>query len=134
MDRARSEAKAGRVDIERDRAVSIDIRSDTEIQCVSGRVWLTQEGDPRDYCVPAGVTFCADRRGRMVLVAVEAPAALIVRTFPAGASRCVPGMLRIDAMEPLVRAAARARSDYLALAARRLLARVKRSMLGLAGQ
>lgn len=41
------------------------------IRILQGRVWLTQEGDPRDYVVPAHGRFCVARKGRIVVNALD---------------------------------------------------------------
>lgn len=35
-----------------------------------GAVWITQEGDGRDYYVPAGASFSVTRNGRTVIAAI----------------------------------------------------------------
>jgi Protein of unknown function (DUF2917) len=40
------------------------------IRTVQGRVWVTQEGDPRDYVVPAHGRFCIARKGLIVVNAL----------------------------------------------------------------
>lgn len=40
------------------------------IVCRSGRIWLTQSGDSRDFLLRAGESFSACRRGQLVLWAL----------------------------------------------------------------
>jgi hypothetical protein len=40
------------------------------IVCRSGRIWLTQSGDSRDFLLRAGESFTASRRGQLVLWAL----------------------------------------------------------------
>ena len=54
------------------------------IECVSGTLWVTQDGDPRDIVLGAGESFAFDHRGdalvsalddsRFVLLETSAPA------------------------------------------------------------
>jgi len=55
-------------------------RAGLEIRVLSGRAWVTQEGDGQDHVVEASGAFVTDRTGRVgiqaltrVRVAVEAP-------------------------------------------------------------
>ena len=40
-----------------------------EVTCLSGRVWLTMEGDSRDIVLEPGATFMVDRGGATILAA-----------------------------------------------------------------
>ncbi len=42
-----------------------------EVQCLSGTVWLTREGDPDDHVLSSGETFVSGRSGRLALMALE---------------------------------------------------------------
>jgi hypothetical protein len=121
---ARTVVHAGhsRIEIAGDRAVSVNVEVGATIQCVSGRLWLTQEGDARDYSVPAGVTFCADRSGRAVLSAIGGPSVVTVREARAARSGCVPGTLTIDSIERITRDARAAQSAYFASVLTRMAA------------
>lgn len=50
--------------------VSVIGRSGTVVRVLQGRTWITQEGDARDYVVPAGMRFCVARKGHVVVSAV----------------------------------------------------------------
>jgi hypothetical protein len=41
------------------------------LQCWSGVLWVTQEGDPADHLLAAGETFQTRRAGRVVAQAME---------------------------------------------------------------
>lgn len=41
------------------------------IQCAEGALWVTQQGDPKDYVVEAGGQFVITRRGVVVVQAVR---------------------------------------------------------------
>jgi hypothetical protein len=117
-----SPLQANRIAIGAGRAVSLMIDSGSTIHCVNGTIWLTQESDTRDYCIPAGVTFCADRAGQAVLSAIDSPALAVVRARdPAG---CSTTRFTIDSIERLTNAARAAQSAYIANVLARLLKRI----------
>jgi hypothetical protein len=120
MNNTSSMYRASRVEIAGNRAVSVEIGVGATIRSVRGRIWITQEGDTRDYCIPAGVTFCADRSGRAVLTAIDGQSVAIVRDGGVESAGCVPGSLRIDSMTRFTRAARSAQAAYLALAIARM--------------
>lgn len=41
------------------------------VQVWSGKLWVTQEGDPKDYMLAAGDTFPLRHSGRVVIQAME---------------------------------------------------------------
>jgi hypothetical protein len=100
MNNTSSANRASHIEITSNQALSVDVAPGTAIQCVSGRLWLTQEGDARDHCIPAGVTFCADRSGRAVLTAIDGPSIVMVRERAAG---YVPGTVTVDSMDRVSR-------------------------------
>ena len=51
----------------------------TEVFCLKGTVWLTQEGDPRDIVLSPGQSFVLDRKGVAVVYALK-EAAITVGT------------------------------------------------------
>ncbi|MEZ0396760.1 MAG: DUF2917 domain-containing protein [Anaerolineales bacterium] len=50
---------------------SLVIRRGAEIRCLEGVLWITQEGDLRDYILKPGETFVTDRKGKVVLQALK---------------------------------------------------------------
>ncbi len=54
-------------------------RPGVEVDCLSGEVWVTVEGDPQDHVLAAGATFSTGRRGRLAMMALR-PARLGLRT------------------------------------------------------
>lgn len=53
------------------------------IRTLQGRVWVTHEGDPQDYVVPAHGRFCAAREGLIVVSALaDGTQIAIYRTTP----------------------------------------------------
>ena len=47
------------------------------VTCVSGSVWMTMEGDPRDVVLASGNSFVVDRDG-LTLLAAQAPSVVAV--------------------------------------------------------
>lgn len=53
--------------------LSIDkVPENVRIVCRSGRIWLTQSGDSRDFLLHAGESFTSKSRGQLVLWALAA--------------------------------------------------------------
>ncbi len=101
----------------------------TVVHCLSGRLWVTQEGDPRDYVVPAGAHFCASGHGRIVAGAVAdntriAVYRLAAQSLPQGPRNAV----RFDAafLEALQENARQERSRMIAAMLREAWRRLKR--------
>jgi hypothetical protein len=46
-------------------------RSGEVISCLNGRLWITQEGDLRDYVLEPGQEFWVTRAGTMIVQALE---------------------------------------------------------------
>ena len=44
-------------------------RRGERIECLSGTLWVTQDGDPRDVVLEAGESFEFDRSGRSIVSA-----------------------------------------------------------------
>jgi len=53
-------------------------RTGERIECRSGQVGITQDGDPRDVILRSGQCFTLDRRGQALVSALE-DAAIVVR-------------------------------------------------------
>lgn len=88
----------------------------TVVRCVTGRLWVTQEGDPRDYVVPAGARFCAGGSGRIVASAVaEHTSIAVYRITPQPLPYWSRNAVRIDAefAESIHDAARQARSRMM---------------------
>jgi Protein of unknown function (DUF2917) len=49
------------------------------VECLSGRVWITQDGDPRDVVLDPQETFIVDRDSRTLIMALEGA---LVRCHP----------------------------------------------------
>jgi hypothetical protein len=75
------------------------------IRTLQGRVWVTQEGDPQDYVVPAHGRFCAAREGLIVVSALaDGTQIAIYRTEPEPPGDWQRNAVRLD---PAFAAAAR---------------------------
>jgi hypothetical protein len=49
----------------------------SEVLCLKGTVWITQEGDPRDVILGSGQSFVLDRKGVAVAYALRDAAVTI---------------------------------------------------------
>jgi len=110
MNNTYSQAESSRIEIAADAAVSVQVSIGTTIRCLRGKVWLTQEGDSRDYTFPQGTTFCIDRPGQAVLTSIDGSSVVVVGK---AGSMALPGTVRIDSIEALTRAAREAQAAYI---------------------
>ncbi|MEQ1776108.1 MAG: DUF2917 domain-containing protein [Burkholderiales bacterium] len=62
-----SKSPGAPIDLAANEAISVPGRRGMSIRCVRGQVWVTQEGDMRDYIVPRGLRFVVARGGRIVV-------------------------------------------------------------------
>lgn len=77
--------------------VSIIGRGGSVVRVLQGRTWITQEGDARDYVVPAGMRFCAARDGHIVVSAVVDDTRIaIYHISPAAAADWTRNQVRLD--------------------------------------
>lgn len=100
----------------------------TVVRVLQGRVWLTQDGDARDYVVPQGARFCAAGRGRIVVSAVDGASRIAVtREQPLPEGLWTHNAVRIDAefIDTLEHAARQAMAETTAALARGAWHRVK---------
>ncbi|MCM0080482.1 DUF2917 domain-containing protein [Geomonas sp. Red32] len=58
-------------------------RAVAAVWVLSGRVWITRDGDPRDYCIEAGTCFPSPQAGRLVIEALEEVSLSVVVQQPA---------------------------------------------------
>jgi hypothetical protein len=47
------------------------VRRGTEIHCLEGMLWITQDGDLADHVIGGGEKFIVDRKGKVVLQALN---------------------------------------------------------------
>jgi hypothetical protein len=114
MNNTSSASRASRIEIAANEAVSVKVTLGAAIQCARGTVWITQNGDLRDYCILAGTTFCADRGGRVVLTALDGASVVLVSEAGARSAGYVPGAVTIDSMDRITRDARAARAKAVA--------------------
>ena len=50
------------------------------VECVSGALWVTQDGDPRDIVLTAGDSFAFDQRGDALISALDDSRFLLLET------------------------------------------------------
>lgn len=112
MNNTSSANEASRIVLAHREATSIDVPAGAAIRCVAGRIWLTQEGDQGDYFVPAGTTFCTDRRGRVVVSATDG--ASVLQVHRAAPQSYTPGAVSIDSIDSLAHAARAAQAQHVA--------------------
>jgi hypothetical protein len=67
-----SELTNARVELERAGMLNLYAPKGSTIECDGGLVWVTQEGEPNDYWLPAGETLVLPRSGRVVIEAAQA--------------------------------------------------------------
>ena len=118
MNNTRAVDRASRIEVAASAAASIEVSAGAALQCIAGKLWLTQEGDARDHVVPAGTTFCTDRGGRVVMSAIGGASVVLVRK--AAPRHCVPGTVTIDSLERFTHTARAAQAEYVAALCARL--------------
>jgi hypothetical protein len=133
---SRHKVRTERLALAANAAISVEARAGTELRSLEGRVWITQEGDARDYIVPAGMRYTAGRSGRVVVDAVDGAAQVAVTwRVPEAAGALAQSRVSLDyeSIAELKRAARLARSREVARLARcgwAWLARTLRHALG----
>jgi DUF2917 family protein len=53
------------------RGISLEDAAGVEVECLTGSVWLTMEGDSRDIIVAPGDAYAIDRNGLTLINAIE---------------------------------------------------------------
>ena len=89
-------ATARRLTLAQNAAVSVEARAGTALRSLAGRLWITQEGDARDYIVPAGMRYTAARGGRVVVNAVDGAAQVAVSWVPDAAGTLAQNRVSLD--------------------------------------
>jgi len=97
-----------RLELGPDQTVSVPSVIGTTLVCLKGPLWLTQEGEWRDYILVDGMRFVSGAPGKIVVSALDtAGQALVYVPLPGARSDLSPG-LHIDG-EAIERAVQRAR-------------------------
>ncbi|MBX3652322.1 MAG: DUF2917 domain-containing protein [Burkholderiales bacterium] len=69
----------------------------TVVRCLSGLIWVTQEGDPLDHMVPAGARYCSGGAGLIVASAIKDDTRIaIYRVYPVPAEDWTRNVVRVD--------------------------------------
>jgi hypothetical protein len=85
------------INLRANEVISVPGRRGTSIRCVHGQVWVTQEGDRRDYIVPRGLRFVAAGAGRIVVNGATDHSTVEVGIVSvAGTSVSTQSALRVD--------------------------------------
>lgn len=58
-------------DLHKNGTITVLRPASTEVECLQGCVWITQDGDPLDIVIDAGQRFRAERDTRMLIHALE---------------------------------------------------------------
>ncbi len=53
-----------------------------QVQCLTGRLWITQEGDPRDIVLDAGEGYTIEQSGLTVVCALREATLLVLESTP----------------------------------------------------
>ena len=69
---------AGPVDLPRRAMLTLPDAAAVQIECRSGSLWITLDGDPRDFIVEAGERFTTDTHRPAIVYALQ-PASLMVQ-------------------------------------------------------
>lgn len=70
----------------------------TVVRCLSGLIWVTQEGDPLDHMVPAGARYCSGSAGLIVASAIKDDTQIAVyRVYPVPEADWTRNVVRVDA-------------------------------------
>lgn len=70
----------------------------TVVRCLSGLIWVTQQGDPLDHMVPAGARYCSGGTGLIVASAVKDDTRIAVyRVYPVPEADWTRNVVRVDA-------------------------------------
>ena len=66
-----SELTNARIELQREGLMNLRAPKGSTIECETGLVWVTQEGEPDDYWLPAGQSLVLPRSGRIVIEAAQ---------------------------------------------------------------
>ena len=109
-------ARPKHIDLAARQAVTVSAHRGTEVRVSGGEVWITQEGDRKDYIVSAGTRFCAGQKGSIVVSALSAASRITVSwTDPARSGGYTRSGVWLDyaQIERIEQAARRARAHEI---------------------
>jgi DUF2917 family protein len=109
-------ARPKHIDLEAQKAVTVIAHRGTEVRVSGGPVWITQEGDGKDYIVSAGTRFCTGQKGSIVVSALsEASRITVSWTDPARSGGYTRSGVWLDyaQVERIEQAARRARAHEI---------------------
>ncbi len=112
------------------KALTVRGRRGTVVRCLQGRVWVTQDGDPRDYVVPAHARYCSGSRGNIVVSAISGNCRIAVyRVHPSSGGDWSRNAVRIDAdfVESVRESARREQSRQIGALALRIWHRARQA-------
>jgi hypothetical protein len=75
----------------RSQAVTLTDAVGSEIKCLGGALWITQDEDPRDIVLQPGESFTLDRKGPAIVWALAASSVEMVPPARRGGLRDNPG-------------------------------------------
>lgn len=99
------------------------------ICCLEGLVWVTREGDVRDYILPPGLRFVAADAGRVVINGMAEDNRVEIGAAPPAGARinaCQPLQIDWAHVARIGQLARRARAEYVAAAWHRAFERIAR--------
>jgi len=104
-----------RLELRPDESVSVPARPGTLVQCERGPIWLTQEGNRKDYILVEGMRFVSGSRGKIVLSAPDgAVQALVYPASFANKLKLAPGVhVGHEVIERLAQEARHARMEEI---------------------
>lgn len=83
---------AAPVDLPRRAMLKLPDAAAVHIECRSGSLWITLDGDPRDFIVEAGESFSTEAHTQAIVYALQAAVLLVQPQRPAAPSRALaPG-------------------------------------------
>lgn len=122
------------IDLDANQVIPIQSRHGTSILCVHGQVWVTQEGDLRDYILPRGLRFVAPGPGPIVVNGTAEHSRIMVDHLPSarrGVWARQPLQIDSQCFAQIESEARRARSTYFATILDAFAERTKRAGLHL---
>lgn len=76
--------------LQRRQTFKLRARQGERIECRTGQLWVTQDGDPRDVILKAGECFTLDRPGSALVSALQEASFAYRRLVPAERGRHQP--------------------------------------------